>query len=258
MANKLLYLATTGTDERIYYYVSQSGTFDDKREPLCDAGTCAHTLAAPALASSGSTLFSAWTTPSGGIRYAELKNGAWTLGGALPFDSAITKPTAAPSLAVYLGRLFVAWVSPADNALWVASTALPVTSTSWSDPPTKISANTSVAPALGVMLSDDSTADAGEVLYVSWINPNEALKFDRLESLFGLWVPTASPVPLPEGTLTPYTPALTTCVLGEPVTSAAARSAEDAAKSSRYNVISLTRPDAAVDIFCGQHPGPTK
>jgi hypothetical protein len=257
-----LYLATTGVDEQIHYYASQNGAFNEVGKPLCDAETCTRTLAAPALAGHGASLFAAWSTPQGSIRYADLENGAWNIA-PLPIPNAVTKATAAPTLAVYLDRLFVAWVSPQEDAIWIASTALPLTSGSWSEPPKKIAVKTKVAPALGVLAAADSPPNSvavskDDVLYLSWTDAGSTVRFSRWESLFGQWVTTESPVPLPPGPLTQTTPALTSCVRAESAAAATDALPDAAAVGSRYNVVGVTTPGGSLDIFCGQRVTPPK
>src|SRR5271154_2725979 len=61
-AARQLFLATTppGVDNKVHYYTTATGEFEDDARPLCDAETCARTLAAPALLGAGAALYAAW------------------------------------------------------------------------------------------------------------------------------------------------------------------------------------------------------
>lgn len=205
VANGQIYLATTPADSNgeIVYYTSTGTGFGSNGTALCAGNTCAHTQATPALAGSGSTLYAAWTTANGAIMYAENINGVWRIAAA-PLPNALTNPDAGPTLAVYDNALFVAWVTP-SGGIEVESAPLPLTGRSWSTP-TQVAAQTNVAPALGVMYGVGQ--EHVYALYLAWTTAAETLDFDYLDVATLQWLPTSAPVPLPNGPLTAFSPAL--------------------------------------------------
>jgi hypothetical protein len=207
-AAKHLYLATTppGTD-RIYYYSTEQLVFTANGEPLCDAGVCAHTHAAPALLGDGSTLYAAWTTPAGGIGYATLSHGSWYVFPTL-IPHATTSPTAGPTLAVYQDHLYVAWVEPSGEAIAVTSATLPLTSSSWSHQTTQIKVPTKVAPALGVLTVHSSATKLTQELFLAWTTPQSTVDFARWDMSGAKWTRVPSPISLPSGALTDLNPVL--------------------------------------------------
>jgi hypothetical protein len=219
VADQNLYLATTppNTDDKIYYYVSDTGTFDTigapppVGEPLCDAESCARTRASPALLGNGATLYAAWSTPAGAVMYATRENGVWHIA-PLPIPNAATSPTAGPTLALYQNRLYVAWVAPSGEAVSVASATLPLSSNSWSDQ-IQIPVQTKVAPTLGVFVVANpvpsTAAELVQALFISWTKADGTIGFARWNSQVGQWAPSDSPIPLPTGPLTDLPVALT-------------------------------------------------
>jgi len=95
---------------------------------------------------------------------------------------------------VYQNRLYAAWVEPSGTAVRVVSA------------PVRIPVQTLVAPALGVFTVDQPAPT--QALFLAWTTPNSNIDFARWEGGAGQWVDSASPVALPAGPLTSYTPAL--------------------------------------------------
>jgi hypothetical protein len=213
--DQVVYLATTppDADDEIYYYVSlasDAGQFDVDPAPLCGPDACAHTRAAPALVGYRSTLYAAWTTPAGKIAYATRTDGAWHIA-ALAVPSAVTSPTTGPTLAIYEDRLYVAWTDPSGKGVWVTAATLPLSSASWAQP-VFIPASTKVAPALSVFNVENpvpgAAASTVNRLYLGWTSEAATINFVRRDTATGQWQSAASPVPLPSGPLTTYSPAL--------------------------------------------------
>jgi hypothetical protein len=245
-----LYVATTppDTDDKIYLYASTGAGFG-AGTPLCDAETCARTRAAPALVSDGGTLFAAWTAPDGAIMTASRSSGGWVIDPA-PIPNAVTSPTTGPTLTLFQHRLRLAWVKPSGEAVAVsAGTIVPSVSElsqpsiAWSAP-IEIAAQTKVAPSLGVFTVGDSTPGAAselvESLFLAWTDADSTVEFARFNPLTGTWARTASPSPVPAGTLTVQAPALASFTFRTP---------DDA--YIRSNVVGVTgkKTPHRVDIF---------
>lgn len=211
VADQRLYLATTppAADDKIQVYVWDGSAFEADGATLCDAQTCAHTRAAPALLGDGATLYAAWSTPTGTIRYAMMVNGVWDIA-PLAIPNATTSPTTGPTLALYGHELHVAWVEPSGETVAVAAATLPLTSSSWSNQHAKIPVKTKVAPALGVftVATPGSSVAPSAALFVSWTTPESTISFARWDSSTVEWMPADSPIPLPAGALTSFAPAL--------------------------------------------------
>jgi hypothetical protein len=203
VAAQRLYLATTppAADDKIQIYVWDGKQFAAGGADLCSGETCAHTRAAPSLAGDGATLYAAWSTPTGTIRYASMINGVWNIA-ALPVPDASISPTTGPTLALFQHRLYAAWVEPSGKTVSVAVATLPLTSSSWTAQH-KIAANTHVAPALGVhtlpKLPDPTKPNA---LFVSWTTPEATLGFARWDNSKAEWISADSPIPLSSEPLT--------------------------------------------------------
>jgi hypothetical protein len=216
---KVLYVATTppDTDDKIYLHTSTGAGFGATGTPLCDAGTCARTRAAPALVSDGGTLFAAWTTPDGAIMTASRSSGGWVVE-PTPIPNALTSPTTGPTLTVYQSRLRLAWVTPSGESVGVSTGTLVPSASALSQPsiawsaPIEMAAQTKVAPSLGVFTVGDSTPGAAselvESLFLAWTNVDSTVEFARFNPLTGKWAPSASPSPVPAGNFTVQAPAL--------------------------------------------------
>jgi hypothetical protein len=212
-ADERLYLATTppDVDDKIHYYVSDGSDFRDTPMPLCDARACAHTRAAPALLGDKSTLYAAWTTPAGDILYATHLNGVWSIA-SQPIPNAKTSPTTGPTLALYQNRLYLAWVEPSGEAISIIAATLPLSSDSWSAQPVQFPVDTKVAPALGVLTVENPTPSAAaetvNFLFLAWTTDDSTIGFARWGASSGQWERAAAPVPMPEGPITHFSPAL--------------------------------------------------
>ena len=211
-----LYLATTppDTDDKIYYYSTEDLVFGPnvpKATPLCDAAGCAHTRASPALLGNESTLYAAWTTPTGAIAYATLSHGSWFI-----FNSTVphatTLPTVGPTVAVFGNRLYVAWLDTSGEAISIASATLPLSSSSWSHETTQVKVSSKVAPALGVLAVPSSAvspvSELQPALFLAWTTPTSTIDFARFEESTGKWALSASPIEMPAGPLTNLSPSL--------------------------------------------------
>ena len=249
-----LYAAATPpeSNQEIYYYISNGTVFESNGAALCDASTCAHTQASPALAGDGATLYAAWTTPAGAVSYGALSNGVWKIA-AIP--NAVTNPTTGPTMTVYQNRLYVAWAAPSGTAVTVVSAPLPLSGNSWSAP-IRIPVQTEAAPALGVFTF--ATPTLTEALFLAWTTPNLNIEFARWDSAAAQWVNSPSPVPLPTGPLTSYTPALTSTISSCPSAAAEldakAAAPEDAAPDLAAKVIvGYTNPQQNITIFQTVH-----
>jgi len=202
-----VYLATTppDADHSIDLYASNDGATFDAIGPLCDAYRCARTLAAPALAGQGAILYAAWSTPNGAIGYATYINGVWSIA-AQPIPNARTRPGTGPALTLYQNRLYVAWLAPDEQSVAVTSATLPLSSTSWSGQPIRITAQSHVAPALGVLtvasVGPHPAAQLTQALFLAWTTPDLTINFSRWDPQVAQWGTSPSPIPLPAGALT--------------------------------------------------------
>jgi hypothetical protein len=210
-AGQTLYLATTppGVEDQIYIYAASGVDFAADSTPLCDGDVCAHTRAAPALKADGSTLYAAWTTPAGQIRYATRTEGEWKIA-TLPIPGAQTSPTTGPTLAVFEHQLYVAWVEPSGQRISVIAAALPLSSSPWSAQPVIVPVETKVAPALSVFTIDNpvpgAAAETVNQLFLAWTSEDATLNFARWTGT--AWQAAQSPVELPSGAITDDSPAL--------------------------------------------------
>jgi hypothetical protein len=207
-----LYVATTppGADHGIDLYASNDAATFSSMGPLCDANACARTLAAPALAGAGATLYAAWSTPNGAIKYATYINGVWDIA-PLPIPSARTDARRGPALVLYQDRLYVAWTAPNGQTVSVASATPPLSSGSWSGQAIQIPAQSRVAPALGVLTvpgAPNSAAQSSQALFLAWTAPDSTVHFARWNPQLAQWAGSPSPIPLPTGPLTHRTVAL--------------------------------------------------
>jgi hypothetical protein len=243
-----LYVATTPPDTggKIYLFSSTGAGFG-AGTPLCDAQTCARTRAAPALVSDGGTLFAAWTTPDGALMTASHSTDGWIID-PTPIPNAATSPTTGPTLTLFQHRLRLAWVKPLGEAIALSTgtivpsaSKLSAPSIDWSAP-IEISAQTKVAPSLGVFTVGDSTPGAAselvESLFLAWTNADSTVEFARFNPPTGTWARTAYPVPT--GTFTVQAPALA---------SFASRTPNESC--FRSNVVGVTgkKPSHPVDIL---------
>jgi len=139
------YMAWGQGDGLMHYAVwdySANG-FSTTDPAVCDTTLC-QTIASPALAGDGSTVYAAWTRPSNLVHYASYSGGAWTVySAALP--NALS--TVAPAIAAHGTDLYIAWVAE-DASVQVEHTPLPLSSTSvWTTLPA-LPSLTAVAPSL--------------------------------------------------------------------------------------------------------------
>jgi hypothetical protein len=241
-----LYAAATPpeSNEQIHYYISNGTVFEGNGAALCDASACAHTPASPALAGDGATLYAAWTTPTGAVSYGALSNGVWKIA-ALPIPNAITKPTTGPTMTVYQNRLYVAWAAPSGTAVTVVSAPLPLSGNSWSAP-VRIPVQTEVAPALGVFTVGNPART--EALFLAWTTPNMNIDFAQWDSASAQWVNSPSPVPLPTGPLTSYTPALTSAISSCPSPAAELAAEDAAAELAAKETVGYTNPQQEIKL----------
>ncbi len=220
---------TSGGDIEFYRY---NGSTFVAIGAICQAIICAQTLAAPTLAGNGATLYAAWTTPAGAIRYAVYANGAWTIAPAA-IPHALSNPDNAPSLTVFNNRLYAAWTVPAGGAIQIAST--PLTSTSWTAP-AQITASTDMAPTLASLYQSVGGVITQE-LYVSFTtSPGSAIDFEEYQAASNTWSPVPSPVPLPSPPLTLFPAALS----GSPL--------DISGTSGDYNAVAYTDLSGNVDV----------
>lgn len=216
---KVLTVATTppNSGNQIHLYTSSGAGFEMPGTALCDAESCARTLAAPALVADGGTLFAAWTTPEGAIMTASRSSAGWIID-PTPIPNAVTSPTTGPTLTFFQHRLRLAWVERSGEAVAVSTgtpmpsaSALAAPSIAWSTP-IEIAAQTKVAPSLGVFTVGDSTPGAAselvDALFLAWTNPDSSIEFARWNPLTAQWARSASPVPLGPELLTVQAPAL--------------------------------------------------
>jgi hypothetical protein len=254
VADQRLFLATTPpqADDEIRYYVSDGAGFETNGATLCDPEGCAHTRAAPALIGDGATLYAAWTTPAGEIRYATRVNGAWSIA-ALPIPHVLTAATTGPAVAVFEQRLYVAWVLPSGEAVGVTSAALPLAQNSWSEQPVEVPVETQLAPALGVLTVTDPqpspAAESTHALFLLWTTPNATLDFARWDPSAAQWAPVDSPVPLPSGPLTFVAPVLNGATSDSTTTTANDGPTPDAEVATGHgNVVAYTRPQHQICV----------
>jgi hypothetical protein len=234
VANKQLYLATTppDTNGEIDLFVLDGATFMSNGT-LCGGQTCAQTTAAPALIGNGADLYAAWTTPNDEIQYAERVNGVWSIA-TNPIPNAHPLPGTGPTLAILDHRLYLAWSPATGGAVSVTSASLPLSANPWSEA-VEIQAPTETAPALGVFSSvvNDALVPA---LYVSWtISSSSRLGFAKWNPGIGQWDLAPSPVPLPNGPLTVFTPATNSACIAP--TAGLAGPDSEALASTQRNVI---------------------
>ncbi len=208
-----LFLATTPPDTGAIDIYGLEGANFSLLGPLCQGATCAQTLAAPALLGDGAVLYAAWTTPSGAIMDAEFINGVWLIA-PNPIPNASADPATGPALGVFGGRLYVAWTEPSGEEISVISTALPLSSNSWSNPAVQVAARTDTAPALGVFTVFDSPP--AQSLFLAWTTPASRIKFAQWDSQTAEWTSVASPITLPSGALTSLAPSLNGSVFQSP------------------------------------------
>jgi hypothetical protein len=210
VAAQQLFLAATSPTAggEIEFYAYNGLTFV-AHGAICQGVTCAQTLAAPTLAGNGGTLYAAWTSPTGTIRYAKLDSAGWTIApAAIPL--AMSNPDNAPTLAVFNNRLYAAWTAPAGGAIEVSST--PLTSAAWTKP-VQITASTNVAPTLAPLYQSGVTT---QTLYLSFTTlssfsstgPDADIEFEQYNALANTWSPVPPPVTLPAPPLTLFPAAL--------------------------------------------------
>jgi hypothetical protein len=208
-----LFLATTPPNtEEIDLYALESTEFS-LLGPLCQGSTCAQTLAAPALLGNGAVLYAAWATPSGAIMVAQFINGTWLIA-ANPIPNASADPSTGPALGIFADRLYVAWTEPSGEEISVISTALPLSSNSWSSPAVQVAARTNTAPALGVFTLFDSPPS--QSLFLAWTTPASRIKFAQWNTQTAQWSTVGSPIALPSGALTSLAPSLNGSVFQTP------------------------------------------
>jgi hypothetical protein len=248
---KVLHVATTPPDagDKIYLHTSTGAGFAATGTPLCDAETCARTRAAPTLVSDGVTLFAAWTTPEGAIMTASRSSGGWVVD-PTPIPNAVTSPSTGPTLTVYQSRLRLAWVTPSGESVGVSTGTLVPSASVLSQPsiawsaPIEMTAQTKVAPSLGVFTVGDSTPGAArelvESLFLAWTNADSTVEFARFNPLTGKWARSASPSPVPAGTFTVRAPALASFTYQTPDK-----------ECLRSNAVGITgkKPSHPVDLF---------
>ncbi|MBV9267138.1 MAG: hypothetical protein JO061_13290 [Acidobacteriaceae bacterium] len=192
-ARGTVYLAIRGnaplSSADFIYYSSLSGT---ELTPPTTLLPGAQTKAAPALTGDSSTLFAAWTAANGAIQYATYAH-SWSAPQTTPFTA---NPLTGPSLALFNGNLYVAWVG-SSNQLNFASLAL---STGVWSPAHPVGAASNVAPALGVY---NLPFSASSGLYIAFTSGE--INLWKYDTVAGTWSPgPISPRPLVTG----FTPAL--------------------------------------------------
>lgn len=200
-----IYVATlpANANDVIYVVTGQGAS-----TPLCDATQCARSKAKPALFGIGSTLYAAWTALDGTIGMATYTGDAWSID-TLPVPGALTTPTTGPALSFFRDQLILAWTSPSGQSVAVDTATLPLSSGSWSSPPTSVTAETNVAPALGILFN----AENQEVLHLAWTTPAATIGFASYEPVTASWTLTEPPFKLPSGPLTALTPAFGSTVV---------------------------------------------
>jgi hypothetical protein len=214
---------TVPSDKIFYSFMGPGPEFPAATSKVCEqSGACAQTIAGPALASNGYTVYVAYTTPAdtiqlatytptGGTPYGTV--GTWTISSsAVP--GALT--TMAPALAFYNNALVVAWVAEGTTQIEYATMPLstgvwtnqgPVSGSGWS-------AQSPVPPALAVYIvpSIKTGVPSSGGLYIAWTTPMVAQQ-NAIDVALGQWNGSAvewnPPVPIPPGPLTVLTPALT-------------------------------------------------
>src|ERR1700728_4896484 len=134
------YMAWRQDDGLVHYTVwdNTSNTFSDAPKIFCSTAAC-ETTTSPALAGDSTTLYVAWTTESGGIRYATCisdggcTNDDWTIyAAAVPG----VNTSVAPALTVLGNHLYLAWVNKSGQ-IKVESAPLPLAASGvvWSSVP---------------------------------------------------------------------------------------------------------------------------
>jgi hypothetical protein len=235
-----IYLAITPPNSggEIEFYVFNGTTFEPQG-PLCNQ-SCAATLAAPALAGDGTTLYAAWTTANGAIMYAQFINEVWLIA-SQPIPNALANPSTAPSLAVLGNQLFVAWTPPAGGSVSVTSATLPLSGNPFDGQAIAVSAQTNLAPSLGVIDTFGDSAVQAQ-LYLSWTTPGSGIDFAHWKPNLGDWVPADSPVELPAGAATHF-PAATNNVCFP----------QGADASLQLNIIGYTTTSGNIDYGQATH-----
>jgi hypothetical protein len=194
-----LYLAwrgpSTGSTDQIYYSTTAYNSGWSSQAAICSGSTCAETIAPPALAGSGSTLYAAWTTSANTIEFATYTSGVWTFG---PAPIASPYSGTAPALAVYNNTLFLAWLQQVQgmSSFQVMYATLPLSGAVWSPAaPTTASSSVPVGPSLAFY-------SVGS-LYLAWTPASGAMDYSEYDG--GSWgTPVQVPgLPVPPGPLTP-------------------------------------------------------
>jgi hypothetical protein len=208
-AGSALYLAwrgqSTASTDKIYY-TTNSGSGFGSHATVCNTGGCAETIASPALAANGATVYVAWTTSSDEIMIGTY-TGAWTFTATPP--SFLT--STAPALALYDGQLFLAWLNEGTNQLMYATS--PSSSISWPATGTQVgtttwSAQTGAAPAFGIYVSEIVKTPNPAGLYIGWTTESGTITIDYSHWNGSGWnAPAAMPPPSPD-LVTNTTPAL--------------------------------------------------
>lgn len=200
------YLAWTQDDDLVHYSLFDNTTDTFSTDDLTICSAC-ETTKAPALAGDGTTLYAAWTTSSGTVKYASYTGGVWNVySAAVPGVST----TVAPALAAHGNELYLAWVTK-YNTIQVEEATLPLPSSgaTWTTMPAP-SALTSVAPALAFIGSVLPKISGN--LYVAW-NTGSTIDFEFWNgSEWFAWTP---PLPIPPGPLENLTPAMNFYATGD-------------------------------------------
>lgn len=200
------YLAWTQDDGLIHYSLFNNSSKSFSTEDLTICSSC-ETRSSPALAGDGTTLYAAWTTSSGSIRYASYTDAAWNVySEAVPGVS--TK--VAPTLAAYGKDLYLAWVTKYKTIqVEHATLPLPSTGATWTTLAAP-SALTSVAPGLAFIGS--ALPKVPVRLYIAW-NTGSTIDFESWNG--SGWSPWTPPLPIPPGPLENFTPAMNFYLTGE-------------------------------------------
>ena len=187
---------STATTDKIYY-ATNTGSGFGAHATVCNTAECAETIASPALAANGATIYVAWTTSSDDIMLATY-TGVWTFA-ATP---ASFQTSTAPSLAVYDGQLFLAWLQEGTNQLMYATA--PLSSIAWpasgiSVGGTTWSAQSGAAPGFGVYVSELVKTPNPAGLYIGWTTGTGAIAIDYSQWNGSGWnAPAAMPAPRPD------------------------------------------------------------
>jgi hypothetical protein len=205
--------------DNIYYSIMGYSPEFPPNSELCVGNNCPSTIAAPALAANGYTVYVAYTTPADTIQLATYTGtGSGTAGTWALWPSAVPNAhtTMAPALAIYKNTLVVAWV--AEGTTQIDYATMPLSSGSWTDQGpvsgSGWSAQSPVPPALAVYivpsLKPELPSSGG--LYMAWTTPMVAQQ-NAIDVALGQWNGSAvewnPPIPIPPGPLTVLTPALT-------------------------------------------------